>query len=108
MSNEKSKKNKHLTFDGRLEIQECPNRKMTFKAIGALLGKDQTTISKEVKKHISVRDEGIRRTDADGNPATAEICPTLLKAPFVCNPCGKRHSRCKFRKQFYHKRLLSK
>jgi IS30 family transposase len=108
MSNGKSKKNKHLTLDERLEIQECLNRKMTFKAIGALLSKDQTTISKEVKKHIDARDEGIRRTGADGNPATAEICPTLLKAPFVCNPCGKRHARCKFRKQFYHAKLAQK
>ena len=30
------------------------------------------------------------------------ICPLLLKAPFVCNPCGRRLSNCRFRKQFYH------
>ena len=102
MTNEKSKKNKHLTFDDRLEIQECLNRRMTFKAIGSLLGKDQTTISKEVKKHIDVRADGVQRVGGDGSPAAAEPCPALLKAPFVCNPCVKRHSNCRFRKQYYH------
>jgi IS30 family transposase len=32
-------------------------------------------------------------------------CPNLLKAPFVCNPCQKRHSRCTFQKQFYRAKL---
>ena len=50
-----SKKSKRLTLDERIEIEQCLNRKMTFKAIGKLLGKDQTTISKEVKKHLEVR-----------------------------------------------------
>ncbi|MDR0817554.1 MAG: helix-turn-helix domain-containing protein, partial [Clostridiales Family XIII bacterium] len=52
MTNEKeAKKNKHLTDDDRQEIQDCLNHGMTFKAIGRRIGKDQTTISKEVKKH---------------------------------------------------------
>mgnify|MGYP002684189219 FL=1 len=50
----KERKNKHLTFDERLEIQECLTREMTFKAIGRHLGKDQTTISKEVKRNLIV------------------------------------------------------
>ena len=45
------KKNKHMTLDDRIEIQECLNKGMTFKAIGQRVGKDQTTISKEVKLH---------------------------------------------------------
>ena len=28
------KKNKHMTLDDRIEIQECLNKGMTFKAIG--------------------------------------------------------------------------
>jgi len=43
---------KHLTLDDRIEIQDCLYNGMTFKAIAVRIGKDQTTISKEVKKHI--------------------------------------------------------
>ncbi|MDR1440515.1 MAG: helix-turn-helix domain-containing protein, partial [Clostridiales bacterium] len=43
-----------MSLDDRQEIQECLNRGMTFKSIAARIGKDQTTVSKEVKKHLSV------------------------------------------------------
>jgi len=45
-------KGKHLTLDERIEIQECLNHGMTFKDISKRIGKDQTTVSKEVKRHI--------------------------------------------------------
>ena len=48
------KKNKHMTLDDRIEIQECLNKGMTFKAIGQRVGKDQTTISKEVVEVLLV------------------------------------------------------
>ena len=44
-----SSKNKHMTLQDRIEIQECLSKGMTFKAIGQRIGKDQTTVSKEVK-----------------------------------------------------------
>ena len=83
------KKNKHMSFDDRLEIQECLNRGMTFKAIAQRIGKDQTTVSKEVKKHLDVQLDNIRRTDAEGNAGAPEVCPLHLRAPFV--KCRCRH-----------------
>ncbi|MBQ7322426.1 MAG: helix-turn-helix domain-containing protein, partial [Clostridia bacterium] len=41
MNNEK--RNKHMTLDDRIEIQECLNKGMTFKAIAQRIEKDQTT-----------------------------------------------------------------
>jgi len=97
-----TKKHKHMTLDDRIEIQECLDHGMTFKAIARRVGKDQTTISKEVKKHIKVNPgEQIERTDSSGTPITQPPCPELLKAPFVCNPCKKRRGRCAFQKQLY-------
>jgi len=93
----KGKKNKHLTIEDRVEIQECLDHGMTFKAIGKRVGKDQTTISKEVKKHISYRSK-------EGAPADEDVCPLLLAAPFVCNPCKKRRYSCGFRKRYYDAR----
>ena len=97
-----SKKNKHMTFDDRLEIHECLNKGMSFKAIAARIGKDPTTVSKEVKKHLRINDDGIGRVDGKGKPMVPEICPVHLRAPFVCNPCMKKHRSCKYQKRYYH------
>ena len=98
---------KHLTLDDRIEIQMCLDRAMTFRAIAARVGKDQTTISKEVKRHIKVNPGSAKKFDKHGNPIT-NICPLLLKAPFVCNPCRKRHAQCGFQKQLYNAKAAQK
>ena len=88
------KKNKHMTLDDRIEIQECLSKGMTFKAIGERIGKSQTTISREVKIHMEAYTNSFVRTD--------EVCPKLLKAPFVCNGCEKKsRSNCPYRRQLY-------
>ncbi len=89
-----SKKNKHLTIDDRIYIQECLDKGMTFKAIAERLSKDPTTISKEVKKHIHT-------PTPNTNSSNNDICPLLLRAPYVCNPCNKRRHRCPYIKHLY-------
>ena len=87
-------KNKHLTLEDRIEIQECLCKGMTFKAIASRIGKDPTTVSKEVKLHAKEYSSGFTKTNA--------ICPKLLKAPFVCNGCIKKnHSDCPFARRKY-------
>ena len=97
-----TKKNKHMTFDDRQEIHECLNKGMSFKSIAARIGKDPTTVSKEVKKHLVLHEAGIGRISSDGKPMTIEVCPMHLRAPFVCNPCMKKHRSCKHQKRYYH------
>ena len=88
------KKNKHMTLDDRIEIQECLSKGMTFKAIGQRIGKSQTTISREVKIHMAPHTNSFVRTE--------EVCPKLLKAPFVCNGCEKKsRSNCPYKRQLY-------
>ena len=82
---------KHLTFEDRIEIQDCLFHGVSFKGIAKRIGKDPTTVSKEVKKHIQVIPA---RTD---NPRP---CPDLLKAPFVCNGCRNKRN-CKLEKPEY-------
>lgn len=83
-----------MTLDDRIEIQECLNKEMTFKDIARRIGKDQTSVSREVKRHLQPHTNSFVKTE--------EICPKLLKAPFVCNGCSKRNtSSCKFRRQLY-------
>jgi len=100
------KKNKHLTLDDRIEIQQCLAHGlahgMTFKAIAKRIGKDQTTVSKEIKKHIEIHPTSVRHVNANGQPLPTPICPQLLKAPFVCNACRKKSTACSYDKQFYY------
>jgi len=84
-------KHKHLTLSDRNDIQLGLERGETFKAIGQLILKDPTTISKEVK-----RNKQVREYTSNNLP-----CPLLNKAPFVCNGCPKRRQNCGFKKIFY-------
>ena len=95
------KRNKHMTLDDRIEIQECLNKGMTFKAIAQRIEKDQTTVSKEVKLHGKTYTNSFTKTD--------ECCPKLLKAPFVCNGCPKRnHSNCPYVRRTYQAKTAQK
>ena len=88
------KKNKHMTLEDRIEIQECLSKGMTFKAIAARISKDPTTVSKEVKLHSRTYTNSFVKTD--------ECCPKLLRAPFVCNGCDKcRYASCKYTRRKY-------
>jgi len=99
------KKNKHLTFEDRNEIQQCLDHEMTFKGIAQRIGKDQTTVSKEVKKHLDITASKVVHCDRNGNEVPLPVCPRLLKAPFVCNPCEKKRYSCPFQKQKYIAKL---
>ena len=48
-------KNKHLSFDDRLEIEKGLKENKSFKAIGTIINKDCTTISKEIKNHTVLK-----------------------------------------------------
>ena len=84
-------KHKHLTLSDRNDIQLGLERCETFKAIGQLILKDPTTVSKEVKRNKQIRD-----STSNNLP-----CPLLDKAPFVCNGCPKRRQNCGYQKVFY-------
>lgn len=51
-------KNKHMVLNDRYTIEHSLNNKISFKGIGRLLGKDCTTISKEVKSHLVYEKKG--------------------------------------------------
>ena len=115
-STQKTGKNKHLTLDERIEIQTMLKCRCSFKHIAKVLGKDQTTVSKEVKRNIVIEPTSTVRKDKAGNLLTHELCPCLKKPPFVCNPCPRLTTNCGYDKhryygktahQDYEKRLVS-
>ena len=97
-----AKRNKHLTLADRQEIQECLEKGMPFKAIARRIGKTPTTVSREVKKHLIVKEAPVKHSKVDGTSIEGKQCPALLNVPFVCNPCKKSRSFCTFQKQFYY------
>ena len=114
-------KNKHLSFDDRLEIEKGLKEGLSFKQIGINIGKDCTTISKEIKNHIQYKNIGclgrgfndcIYRYKCEYKTRNIicdkvhcehyqkESCQKLLKPPYVCNGC-KNKIRCTLSKQLY-------
>ena len=49
---------KHLTLEGRIIIEKGLDSRLSFKAIARAVNKDCTTISKEVRGHLSFEKTG--------------------------------------------------
>ena len=97
METEVVDKYKHLTENSRDTIEEGLRLRLSFKVIAKQIGKDPTTVSKEVKKHIEI----VKPAEVIGEEP--KLCKDLLKAPFVCNGCPKRRY-CALEKHFYRAR----
>ena len=83
-------KQKHLTLDSRITIETKLNEGASFKSIGRFLGKDSTTISKEVKNHICFEKIGsYGRAFNDCRHALSRQC----SAQKICSDCTSRHNR---------------
>ena len=106
MSGLKLPKEKHLTLEAREEIEKCLESGISFKSIAQRTGKSPTTISREVKKHLTIKEASVKNTKLDGTPIV-KTCTNLIKAPFVCNPCKKNH-HCSHQKQFYYAKVAQK
>ncbi len=84
---------KFLTYEDRLEIAASLKDNCSFGEIGKKLGKDRTTIAKEIKKHSYERKSGY-----SGWPYNACRHRTSCKASKLCGPDCPRKSiqYCKF------------
>lgn len=121
-------KNKHMSFDDRLEIEASLKEKLSFKKIGEKIGKDATTISKEIKSHYKTEQKGaigrpffdckyrnnceFKESKTMCHPSKCshyeqETCPLLNKAPYVCNGCSNRQ-KCTLEKHFYRAEYAQK
>lgn len=94
-----NRKYAHLTLDNRIDIQRMLSSSSNFKTIASFLGKDPSTISKEVRKHILIRESTCITRDGHGNEVK-NLCIKLTTPPYVCNACRKR-SICHMEKHLY-------
>ena len=51
---------KHMNLDDRVEIQKGLKEGKSFAEIGAIIGRDGSTISKEIRSHLVVKETGTR------------------------------------------------
>jgi len=91
---------KHFTLDDRIQIQISLECGMTFRAIARRIGRHETSVSREVKKHLRIQKTNAVKKDKDGKVINS-MCKSLLKSPFCCNPCKRRHIVCAFDKHIY-------
>lgn len=93
------RKNKHLSIDERFTIKSMLDQSASFKAIARSLGRDCTTISKEVRNHLVFKKSG-----CFGRPfndcANRFSCPVsgLCSDPSCrfkkCSLCSRCHLYC--------------
>lgn len=89
-------KHKHLNLDDRTAIELELGKSRSFRSISLLLGKDNTTISKEIRRHISRN-----RSGAYGKPfndcfhshdrtcTLRHVCTRCTSPKRLCWSCGK-------------------
>lgn len=94
-------KHKHLTLEDRETIERGLKEGLTFKAIASEVGKDPTTISKEVLRHIIVSPTSVTCVNGQGQVVQPDPCPKLLRPPYVCHGCKHVRRKCSHDKHYY-------
>lgn len=111
---------KHLSLDERFEIENSLCKGISFKEIARNIGKNCTTISREIRNHYIVKNTGsvgrrfnncIYRRTCENRGRNCNLtnctefreekCNQLNKPPYVCNGC-KNKTQCTLTKHFYN------
>lgn len=75
----------------RETIQILLNKGKSFTEIGKAIGKDRTTISKEIRRNRYIKSNFYDAFDFKGINETIEKCDKLKHKPYVCNNCPKKN-----------------
>ena len=81
----------HLTKENRDLIEHLINLKSNFTYIGNAIGKDRTTISKEIKNNRYIKSNYYSPFDSKGILQAVSKCKLLNKPPYVCNTCKNKN-----------------
>ena len=100
MSNKIETNQKHMNQDNRVVIEKGLDTSKPLSIIAVELGKNPTTISKEIKKHRSFQEHN-RFNEPSFRCALAKdchrkhVCSTELFCKRECKRCNKCHNFCK-------------
>ena len=84
MNNSKTATQKHMTLDDRISIEKGLDQHLSLRSIALQLGKDPTTISKEIKKHRSFQEHN-RFNEPANKCADPAIIATLTARTLFLN-----------------------
>ena len=94
-------KYQHLTLDARITIEEMLRGKANFSQIAKILGKDPTTISKEIRNHKIYRKTGAygKKYNACSHKGTCirrNVCTTCManNKSILCKTCAVCNRFC--------------
>lgn len=79
-----------LNFNQRETIQILLNKGKSFTEIGKAIGKDRTTISKEIRRNRYIKSNFYDAFDIKGINQAIENCDELKQKPYVCNTCPNK------------------
>ena len=88
---------KHLTFEQRVEIEKALTENKSFAEIGRIIGKDSSTISKEVRLHARVKerpDPGYTNPPCIHRKKCKMTCLCDEQCGTMCKICKKQNMRC--------------
>lgn len=94
----------HLCKEKRDTIQYFIEHKESTIVIAKAIGKDRTTVSKEVKRNRYIKSNFYEPFDFLAIEKASKECKTLQRFPFVCNTCQNKYI-CKKHKLYYHSNL---
>lgn len=79
-----------LNINQRETIQVLINKGKSFKDIGDAIGKDRTTVSKEIRRNRYIKSNFYEPFDQEGILKAIFKCERLKKKPYVCNMCPNK------------------
>ena len=91
----------------RETIQILLNKGKTFTEIGEAIGKDRTTVSKEIKRNRYIKSYFYEPFDIKGINDAVSKCTNLKNKPYVCNTCSKKN-HCNKHHLYYEYKLAQK
>lgn len=95
-----------LNISQRETIQILFNKGKTFTDIGLAIGKDRTTVSKEIRRNRYIKSNFYDAFDKKGIAEAIQRCDTL-KEKYVCNNCPLK-TTCNKHHLYYEYRLAQK
>lgn len=102
-------KHKHLTLSDRIRIEQGLGSHMSFRAIARSIGKDNSTISKEIRQHIVFKQSGcFGNCFNDCINRFSCTCRMLCTDPDCRNTFCKNCIRCRKLCDSYEKQICEK
>ena len=97
----------HFNNEQRDIIQHLLNLNKSFSYIANSIGKDRTSISKEIRRNRYIKSSFYDAYDQKGINHALERCKYLNKPPYVCNNCKKKNT-CPLHHLYYNSSIAQK